>query len=133
MGKQKPMVVRTAPAPAGSKSDTLIVTIAGDLGINALIGPSGQHSGVGEDTALDKVLADRLSNPPALVVVDLTDVAYLASVGMGALLRLKKKVEQVGSRVQFVGTSGLTQLLKHSHLDTVLKLQPTVEAAMAAG
>lgn len=132
MAKQKPMIVRTAPALAGSKSDTLIVSIAGDLGINALVGPNGQHSGVADDTALDKALADRLTNPPGLVVVDLTEVAYLASVGMGALLRLKKRVEQIGSRVSFVGTSGLTKLLKHSHLDTVLKLKPTVEEAMAA-
>jgi anti-anti-sigma factor len=133
MAKPNPMIVKEAPVTAGSKGDTLIVTIAGDLGINALIGPSGQHSGVADDTALDKALAERMSNPPALVVVDLSEVAYMASVGMGALLRLKKRVEQVGSRIQFVGTSGLAQLLKSSHLHTVLKLQPTVEEAMAAG
>ncbi|QOV91261.1 STAS domain-containing protein [Humisphaera borealis] len=131
MPKQQPMTVTTGPAPAGAKGETLIVTIAGDLGINALVGPAGQHSGIGEDTALDKALADRLSNPPALVVVDLTEVAYLASVGMGALLRLKKKVEDAGSRVHFVGTEGLTKLLKYSHLDKVMKLHPTLESALA--
>lgn len=129
--QQQPLTVSTAPAAAGLNGDTLVVTIAGELGIQALIGPDAKHSGIAEDNALDKALAKRLDNPPALVIIDLTPVTYMASVGIGALLRLKKRVEAAGSQTRFVGTAGLVTLLKHSHLDKVLKLHPTVDAALA--
>lgn len=129
--QQQPLTVRVAPPPRGSKGETLVLTITGEMGINALIGPNGQHSGIGEDNAFDKALAERVNRPPAMVVVDLTGVSYMSSVGVGALLRLKKRVESIESTVRFVGTNELVTLMKYSHLEKVLKLHPTVEAAIA--
>lgn len=129
MARKSPLTVRTTKSPANVNGETLLVTIEGELGINTLVGKPGQTA---EDNALDKALAERLKNPPALVVMDMTAVTYMASVGIGALLRLKKKVEAAGGQMRFVGTGELHTLLKHSHLEKVLMLHPTVEAAMGA-
>jgi len=132
MGRQQPMTISTAHAALATGGSVIIVRIGGDLGVSSLIGPEHQYSGVAGDTALDQALAQRVSNPPERVVVDLTEVSYLGSLGLSALLRLKKRAEQAGSRVTFVGTDELMSLLKHSHLQSVVTLHPTVESAIAA-
>jgi anti-anti-sigma factor len=119
------------PKAAPSGVDAVIVKVAGELGINTMLGKNAKHTGLSGDTALDRALHDALPNPPQLVVLDLSAVTYLSSLAMAALVRFQKHVQSAGGQFRLAGTSSLIEtLLKRCSLERVFNMYPDIPAAL---
>ncbi|NWG12168.1 MAG: STAS domain-containing protein [Acidobacteria bacterium] len=67
------------------------------------------------------------------IVVDLKNLPYVDSTGLGRLIRAHISVRQSGGRVRLCNvTPRVMDLLKLSRLDTVLDIYATEEEALAA-
>lgn len=65
------------------------------------------------------------------IVVDLTPVTLLASMGLGALVSLHKRCKEESGAMVVCGLGAeLLSLLKLTHLDRVFKIFPTRAAAL---
>ncbi|QNN53000.1 STAS domain-containing protein [Nocardioides mesophilus] len=64
------------------------------------------------------------------VVVDLSDVAFMDSSGLGALIAALKRTRQAQGDLRIAGVNAqVATVLKLTNLDRVLRPFPTVEAA----
>jgi len=109
--------------------DLVVVRIAGEIGIGALVGDNIRHSGVAGDNALDALLREAVPTPVKLVIVDLTDATYLSSMGIATLIRLKNRIAGDG-QFRMAVTGNLVTLLKYGRLDQIFSLFPSVEEAV---
>lgn len=67
----------------------------------------------------------------ARVAIDLAQVDFVDSSGLGALVGLLKAVRPSGDLVLFGMRPGVRELLRLTHLDAVLPCEATEEAALA--
>ena len=94
-------------------------------------------SAVGEvDVSTAPELRQRLQELPegSQVVVDLTDVTFLDSTGLGVLVAALKRVREsdAGGDLRLVVTRPqVTKVLEVTGLSTVFSVYPTLEAALA--
>jgi anti-sigma B factor antagonist len=64
------------------------------------------------------------------IVVDLSEVSFMDSSGLGTLIAGLKKARQAGGDVRITGvTQQVATVLALTNLDRVLRAHPTVEAA----
>jgi anti-sigma B factor antagonist len=69
--------------------------------------------------------------PPAPVVLDLTGVTFLASMGLSLLVEHHEKCAEFGSHLVVVATAlAVLRPIQLTGLDEVLTIVPTVEAAL---
>jgi anti-sigma B factor antagonist len=74
----------------------------------------------------------RGSPPPALTVIDLTDVPYMDSAGMGLVMNHYVRCQTIGARLIVAGANNrVMDLFKVTKVDTVLPLVGTIEDAEA--
>ncbi len=67
------------------------------------------------------------------VAVNLADVPYMDSSGIGAMIRISNSLRLAGGKCQFyAATKKVRQLLKMVRLDTVLDLSEDEDSALAA-
>ncbi|HEY1579640.1 MAG TPA: STAS domain-containing protein [Terracidiphilus sp.] len=67
---------------------------------------------------------------PTLTVLDLTDVPYMDSAGMGLVMNHYVRCQTRGARMVVSGANNrVMDLFKVTKVDTVLPLVPTLEAA----
>lgn len=86
-----------------------------------------------EAPIVQQELYDAAENARWRVVVDLSAVTLLASMGLGALVSLHKKCkEEAGSMVVCGLGNELLSLLKLTHLDRVFKICSDRDAAIRA-
>lgn len=65
-------------------------------------------------------------------VVDLSEVTFLASLGIRLLVTAAKMLNRRGGRLVLVAPQPLVdQALRHSHLDDLIPVAPDVDGAMA--
>lgn len=82
--------------------------------------------------AFRALVAELLADGVVLFLLDLSRVSYLDSTGLGALVHLLRQTKARGGGVVFYAVSPPVQeLFQLTHLDKVLHLAPTREAAMA--
>jgi anti-sigma B factor antagonist len=82
--------------------------------------------------ALQAELDPRSQQPHAALIVDLTDVGFIDSTGLGVLVTTLKHVREVGGTLDVVVTS--TRVLKVfalTGLDVVIPLHSTLDEAVA--
>jgi anti-anti-sigma factor len=120
------------PDPAiSTRTDVAILKVAGELGLSAMLGASGEHTGVSGDTALAKLLHDALPVLPPLVIIELSGVTYLSSLGMGALLRFQNDVKEAGGTLRLAGLMDMVAaLLRRCRLDHAFHIYPDVASAI---
>jgi anti-anti-sigma regulatory factor len=123
--EKQPMSVTVATSTA----DVLVIKIDGEIGLSSLLGEGGQAA-VGGENALDASLRSLAAEPPKVVVFDLTGASYLSSMGIGTLMRFRKRVSP-GSDVRVAAGRQLVTLLKLGRLDQLLPIFPNVDAAIA--
>ena len=114
------------------RADGIVLKITGEVGMAAVMGPDGEHSGVDGDTALGKKLRDLVPVPPALVVIDLSAATYLSSLGIGVLLGFQKWLRSSGSDLRLAAASSTVTLLRRCRLDQVFTIFPDVASALQA-
>jgi len=74
----------------------------------------------------------RNSTMPALTVIDLSNVPYMDSAGMGLMMNHYVRCQTKGTKMVVSGANNrVMDLFKVTKVDTVLPLAPTIEAAEA--
>ncbi|MEO9137742.1 MAG: STAS domain-containing protein [Jatrophihabitans sp.] len=83
--------------------------------------------------ALKESLTDLLQSGVATVVVDLSDVAFLDSTGLGALVEARTATTEAGGTLPLVcDQERILKLFAITGLDGVFAIHPTVDAAVSA-
>lgn len=77
-----------------------------------------------------KVLSKFIEDGPNQIVLDLSQIDFVDSSGLGALVQLAKQAQSAGGTSQIVTNARVTQTVKLVRLEQFLSLQPTVEAAL---
>ncbi|MDJ0727026.1 MAG: STAS domain-containing protein [Prochloraceae cyanobacterium] len=77
-----------------------------------------------------KVLAKYIESGPANVILDLSQIDFIDSSGLGALVQLVKKAQSINGSLQIVTNARVTQTVKLVRLEKFLSLQPSVEVAI---
>jgi len=82
------------------------------------------------EPAFRKVMAKCLDEGPANIILDLSNIDFVDSSGLGALVQLAKKAQEIQGRLQIVTNPRVTQTVKLVRLEKFLSLQSSVEAAI---
>jgi anti-sigma B factor antagonist len=83
--------------------------------------------------ALKESLTELLHSGVHTVVVDLSDVAFLDSTGLGALVEARASATEAGGSLALVCNQGrILKLFTITGLDGVFAIHPTVEDAVSA-
>jgi anti-anti-sigma factor len=78
-----------------------------------------------------RVLGSKVSEDPKNIILDLSQIDFVDSSGLGALVRLAKEVQNNKAVFQIVTNARVTQTVKLVRLDKFLMLQSSVDDAVA--
>ncbi|WP_083602429.1 STAS domain-containing protein [Hydrococcus rivularis] len=78
-----------------------------------------------------KVLSTYIDEGPKNVILVLSQIDFIDSSGLGALVQLVKQAKTGGGSLQIVTNPRVTQTVKLVRLENFLSLQPSVDAAIA--
>ncbi len=82
--------------------------------------------------ALKTHLATLAGERGVILILDLSKVEYADSSGLGVLLYLDGVAQQAGSRLRLAGTTRrLLEVLKMTHTDKILTLDPDVASSLS--
>ena len=101
------------------KGKAVVVAIRGDAGM----------ASVGQ---LQQELSRVLEGKPELVVLDLTDLAFISSMGMGTLVNFRNGVGKLGGTVKLAALKPLlTEAFKRARLTEMFEIHGTVDDAVS--
>jgi anti-anti-sigma factor len=78
-----------------------------------------------------KVLSNCIDEGPKNVILVLSQIDFIDSSGLGALVQLVKQAKTGGGSLQVVTNPRVTQTVKLVRLESFLSLQPSVDEAIA--
>ena len=82
------------------------------------------------EPAFRKVIGNCIDEGPNNIVLVLSQIDFIDSSGLGALVQLVKKAQTAGGSLQVVTNPRVTQTVKLVRLEKFLSLQPSVEVAL---
>jgi len=82
------------------------------------------------EPAFRKVMDKCVEDGPPNLILDLSQIDFVDSSGLGALVQVAKKAQGAGGMIQIVTNPRVTQTVKLVRLEQFLALQPSVEAAI---
>jgi anti-anti-sigma factor len=68
---------------------------------------------------------------PKKVILDLSQINFIDSSGLGALVRIAKHLKENNGKLQIVTNARVTQTVKMVRLEKYLELQPDLETALS--
>ncbi|WP_235678346.1 STAS domain-containing protein [Cylindrospermopsis curvispora] len=77
-----------------------------------------------------KVLEGKIGEGPNNIILDLSQIDFIDSSGLGALVQLAKQAQNSQGSFQIVPNARVTQTVKLVRLEKFLSLQGTVEEAV---
>ncbi|MEG3835513.1 MULTISPECIES: STAS domain-containing protein [unclassified Microcoleus] len=77
-----------------------------------------------------KVISKCIDEGPKHVILDLSQIDFVDSSGLGALVQLVKKAQTLEGTLQIVSNPRVTQTVKLVRLEKFLSLQPSVDEAV---
>lgn len=77
-----------------------------------------------------KVIGSYIDDGPSNIILVLSQIDFIDSSGLGALVQLVKKAQTEGGSLQIVTNPRVTQTVKLVRLEKFLSLQTSVEAAL---
>ncbi|MEL0589845.1 MAG: STAS domain-containing protein [Planktothrix rubescens PR222] len=77
-----------------------------------------------------KLVSIYIEQGPKHIILDLSQIDFVDSSGLGALVQLVKKAEQSDGTLQIVSNPRVTQTVKLVRLEKFLSLRPSVEDAI---
>lgn len=78
-----------------------------------------------------KVIGNCIDEGPKNVILVLSQIDFIDSSGLGALVQLVKQAKTAGGSLQIVTNPRVTQTVKLVRLENFLSLQPSVDVAIA--
>jgi len=101
------------------QGEAVVVKMAGDASVGSIAELERQFT---------KIQAMR----PNLVVLDMGELNFIASIGMGTLVSLQRSVTRNGGSIKLAGVNENVQgALKRAGLDQVFDIHDTPDAALA--
>jgi anti-sigma B factor antagonist len=105
---------------ASERNGRTVVSAAGELDVHTA-------------PALQAELSPRSQQPNAALIVDLTDVGFIDSTGLGVLVTTLKHVREAGGTLDVVVTSSrVLKVFALTGLDVVIPLHSTLDEALAS-
>lgn len=77
-----------------------------------------------------KVVGHYIDNGPKNIILVLSQIDFVDSSGLGALVQVVKRAQTAGGSVQMVSNPRVTQTVKLVRLEKFLSLQPSLEVAL---
>lgn len=77
-----------------------------------------------------KVIGKCIEDGPQHVILDLSQIDFVDSSGLGALVQLAKQAQSAGGTSQIVTNARVTQTVKLVRLEQFLSLRPSMEVAL---
>nr|WP_174764064.1 MULTISPECIES: STAS domain-containing protein [unclassified Anabaena] len=77
-----------------------------------------------------KVLGSKIDEGPKNIILDLSQIDFVDSSGLGALVQLAKQAQTAKGTLQIVTNARVTQTVKLVRLEKFLALQVSVDAAL---
>ncbi len=77
-----------------------------------------------------KVLGSKIDEGPKHIILDLSQIDFIDSSGLGALVQLAKQAQTAKGTLQIVTNARVTQTVKLVRLEQFLSLRPSVDAAL---
>jgi anti-anti-sigma factor len=77
-----------------------------------------------------KVISSKIEESPKHIVLDLSQIDFVDSSGLGALVQLAKQAQSAEGTLQIVTNARVTQTVKLVRLEKFLMLQTSVDAAL---
>lgn len=78
-----------------------------------------------------KVIGKCIDDGPKNIVLDLSQIDFVDSSGLGALVQIAKQAQNSSGSLQIVPNSRVTQTVKLVRLEKFLSLQTSVDIALA--
>ena len=95
-----------------------------------VLGLTGRITLGREQQEVEWQVEDLLKDHERKIILDFSELKYLDSTGVGILVMCSGKVKQAGGELRVVGAQGIVeQTLKMTHVDQIVTLYATVEAA----
>ncbi len=89
--------------------------------------------GIEEVDLLAKHFQSILDRAPALVVLDLSGVSFIASAGMGAMIALRRDVGKKGGQVRLAAIRPqVKEALRRALFDRIFQMHDSVQQALSA-
>jgi anti-anti-sigma factor len=82
------------------------------------------------EPTLRKVAGGCIDEGPKNVIMVLSQIDFIDSSGLGALVQLVKQAQTAGGSLQLISNPRVTQTVKLVRLEKFLSLQPSVEVAL---
>ncbi len=82
------------------------------------------------EPTIRKVIGKCIEEGPKHIILDLSQIDFIDSSGLGAVIQLAKLAKNDNGTLQIVTNARVTQTVKLVNLDRFLPLQQTVEAAI---
>jgi anti-anti-sigma factor len=82
--------------------------------------------------ALEAAITEALIPRPTGLVIDLTEVGFLASAGLQALVATHNKVSDTAQFAVVANSAATSRPIQLTGLDQIFKLYPTLDDALAA-
>ena len=104
-----------------------------ELGGSCVVFPSGELNAQ-SCTALQSLLMEEISNGRHHLVVNLSELSFIASAGLRVLLIVARRVAATQGKVSLIeGTPEIMEVLEISGVKTLIPVYPSVEAAVDGG
>lgn len=86
-----------------------------------------------ESGQIEAYVLKSLSEGDKKLIIDMTNVSFIDSTGIGVIAYSFGKISQSGAQARIVGAHGIVKdVFKLTHLDQVLKFADTVDDAVAS-
>src|SRR5688572_19163480 len=118
-------LVTTRPIP-----DAVVVKIIGEVDHEALTGENHEHSGLPTDNVLDSHLANSVTEPCKLVIIDLTETRLFPSVAVATIVRFRTLMAPKGISVRLAAGPRMLRLLKLARLEMLITIFADVDSAL---
>jgi anti-anti-sigma factor len=79
-----------------------------------------------------KMMDRRIEAEPGNLIIDLSNIDFVDSSGLGALVQVVNKSRSVGGTIQFIANQRVRRTIELVRLENFLSLQPSIEIAVAS-
>jgi anti-sigma B factor antagonist len=115
---------------AVSAADPITTSVEHREGV-ALVGIGGEID-LSTAPAFEAVIAEALEEDPPVLVIDLSEVTFMASVGLRILAATQDKVGKSIQIAVVADNAAASRPMQLTGLDSVISMYPTVDEALTA-